>query len=203
MIQMIGGDGYGKLTQNAGTRIRRLLGGVGGLFTHLLNMRYTDSGTAHTLTIMRGASRAKTTAAVAAAGTSVVVDTALTDGDANAIAANDCLGIRLDNGTWHFSTVSAWDSTTKTITLNTAVPTGRSILKGAAVVCYGVAGDTYHSNQQFTGGSGASATNFPPANTPDVSLVRASYPGEPLLFDSDNATNAGTLNNIEVGYAKR
>lgn len=202
-IYALGGDGYGPLTQTAATRIQLALGGVGGLFTHLKNFRYTDSGTAHTITAMRGASRGKATAAVAAAGTSLVVDTALVDGDGNAIAASDYVCVRLNTGEWHISAVTSWTSGTKTIVLTTAVPALKSILKGAAVICYGVAGDTWHALHKFTAGAGSAAVNFPPASTPDVTLCRASAPGEPILLDSNNATNAGTFNQANVEYAKR
>src|SRR4051812_6920332 len=124
MIHGLGGDGYGKLTQTAGTRIRLLVGGAGGLFTHLNNLRYTSAGTAHTVTIMRDASTAKAASALAAAGTALIVDTALTDGDGNIPANLDCFAVKLNTGEWHFSTISAWNAGTKTATLNTAIPTG-------------------------------------------------------------------------------
>lgn len=202
MIHGLGGDGVGAVTATAGTRIRKILGGVGGLFTHLLGFQYTPGATTHTGTVMRDASGAKAASALAAAGTALVVDTALTDGDGNAIAANDVLAIKLNTGEWHLSTISAWNSGTKTATLNTAIPTGKSVLKGAPVFCYGVEGDTWHSDRTFTLTTGATRT-FPNTDVGDVSLTRGRSPGAPLIFSSDNATNAGTLIYANVFYARR
>jgi hypothetical protein len=202
MIHGLGGDGYGKLTQTAGTRIRLLVGGVGGLFTHLNNLRYTSAGTAHTLTIMRDASVAKAASALAAAGTSLVVDTALTDGDGNAIAASDVVAVKLNTGEWHLSVVTSWTANTKTIVLTTAIPAGKSVLKGAPVACYGVAGDTFHASRQLLPAVSVT-TNYPVVSGDDVSLCRSRSPGVPLLIDSDNPTAAGTLEMANVLYAKR
>lgn len=202
MIHALGGDGYGKQTQTAGTRIRLLVGGVGGLFTHIANLRYTAAGTAHTGTMMRDASSAKAASALAAAGTSLVVDTALTDGDGNAIAASDVVAVKLNTGEWHLSVVTSWTAGTKTIVLTTAIPANKSVLKGAPVFCYGVAGDTFHSTRQLTLTASAT-TNFPAVASEGVSLCRGRSPGAPILFDSDNATAAGTLEMANVFYSKR
>lgn len=201
MIHFRGGDGYGKKTETAGTRIQKLLGGYGGssLFTHVLNMRYTAQGTAHTLTLMRGASRGRVASDLAAAGTALVSDVALTDGAGNAPANLDFVAVRLDNGDWHLSRISAWSAATLTLTLETAIPTGRTAKKGARIVMYGVAGDAMHADRQFTGTASAT-TNFPVLAGQELSLCRATAPGEPILFDSDNATAAGTLEYAQVGY---
>lgn len=202
MLSFTSGDGFANQTQTAGTRIQRVLGGGLG-FTHLVNLRYTDSGTAHTVTIMRGASggRGKVVGSVAAGGTSVVVDTALTDGGGNAIAASDIVCVKLDNGTWHISTVSSWTAGTLTIVLTTAVPTGRTILDGAKIVNYGVAGDSMHSTQQYTMGAGSSAVNIPAVAGGVLSLCKASGSNEPLVIDSNNASNAGTINYANIAYS--
>lgn len=199
MINFFSGDGIAKCTETAATRIRRILGGGPG-FTHLVNMRYTDGGTAHVLTILRGTSRGKVVAPVAAAGTSVQVDTALTDGLGNAIAASDLVAIQLDDGTWHLSAVTTYVAATLTISvLATAIPTGRSVLAGAKIVCYGVQSDANHANQVYAGGSSSAAVNFPAVTGAVLSLCKAPRSGEPLVFDSDNATNAGTLNYANFG----
>ena len=202
MILYTGGEGYGKLTQTAGTRIQLLMGGVGGKFTNLINMSYTAGTTAHTITIMRGQSRTTVNGAVAGGGTSVVVNAALLKGDGITVpAANDSVGIRLSNGTWFLSTISAYNSTTLTYTLNTAIPSGLKVLNGAKFVLFGVAGDSWHASYTFAAAASAT-TNFPALAGQDMSVCRASYPGEPLMFDSNNATAAGTLNNAEVGYSR-
>jgi hypothetical protein len=202
MMGFVSGDGLSKATASAGTRIRLPAGGkAGGLYSHIVNLRYTDTGTAHTLTMMRGASRAKVVGALAAAATSVVVDAALTDGDGNALAASDVVALPMDNGEWHVSAVSAWNATTKTITLTTAIPSGRSVADGARIVSYGAPGDTYHARYQFTGGAGSAAVNFPAVSGSVMSLCKAPALNEPIILDSNNATNAGTVEYVNIGYS--
>jgi hypothetical protein len=202
MIHGIGGGGVGRVTQAAGTRIRAVLGGAGGLYTHCTNFRYTAAGTAHLGTLMRDASNANAASVLAAAGTSLVVDKALTDGDGNAPANLDVFVIRLNDGSWHLSTISGWTAGTKTAVLNTAIPANKSVLKGAPVFCYGVAGDTFQLGNTFTLTASAT-TNFPNQSGTDSSLTRGRSPGAPLVFDSDNATAAGTLEYANFMYAKR
>jgi hypothetical protein len=49
----------------------------------------------------------------------------------------------------------------------------------------------------------ASTTNqFPAVAVDAISLARASAPGEPLMIDIDNATNASTVAYTNWGYAK-
>lgn len=199
MLSIVSADGVAKFTQSAGTINRVALGGLcGKLFTHVTNIRYTDTGTAHTLTLMRGATRTSVVGAVAAAGTAVVLKEALYDGAGNAMAASDVIAIQLDNGTWHLDLVSAISTTS--LTLTTAVPTGRSILDGAKIVCYGVPGDTMHANQQYDGGSGSAAVNIPAVAGTAPSLCKASSSNEPIIFSSNNASNAGTLNYANCVY---
>lgn len=202
----IGGEGIGKKTATAGTRIKALIGGnVKSFFTHLLNIRITTGATAHTLTVMRAPPgtgfRSRVTSDLAAAGTALVVDDDLTDADGNALAANDYVAVKLDNGTWHLSLASGWDGPTNTITLATAIPTGRSAKRGAQVVSFGAHGDTYHATQQFASASGAT-NNIPALAGQDFSLIRAACEGEPLLLDIDNGTNASTIDYANCGYAK-
>jgi hypothetical protein len=201
MFLYITGGGRGKLTQTAGTRIQALIGGVGKFFTCVTNFRVTTAGTAHTVTLMRGASRTSVATELAAAGTALVVAAALTDGAGAAIAANDLVGVRLDDGSWHLSVVSAWTSGTLTITLATAIPTGRTAKKGALVVNYGVAGDAFHSAHQHNSGAGAT-NNFPAVAVDAAPLVHGTGAGEPILLDIDNATAASTLEQCSFGCMK-
>lgn len=187
-----GGFGFGRKTASANTVITQTTSSKRGLYTYVTFMRYTNGNTDHLLTLMRSASDGLVTTEVAAAGTAVIVDTALTDGAAGAIAANDYVAIQLDDGTWHTDLVSAWNSTTKTITLTTAVPTGRTIKVGAPVFCYGVPGDTYHAAYQFDPITANATANFPAvANAGPV--IKSRKRGEPIIFYSGNATAAGIM----------
>lgn len=193
--------GYGRITASAGTAIAFLVGGYSspnGLQrrTAITGFSITSGSTAHTWGFLRSGSRSTVTTAVAAAGTSVVVDSVLLDGDGNALAANDYIAVKLDNGNWHLSTVSAWNATTKTITLNTAVPTGRSIGKGAAVVVFGVIGDTVHALHKIIPPTSAT-TNYGQNNE---TMLFSGTSGEPILVYNANATNASVLENLQINY---
>lgn len=201
-LQAIAAFGRGKLTATAGTRIRALVPGDPHGFTYLTFLRYTAAGTAHTLTMMRGMSFSRAAAAVAEAGTSLVVEDALTDGAGNAIAANDLLAIELANGDWFLGTVSTWTSGTKTVVLSAGPAAGTGgIAIGARVVSYGVAGDSGHANYTLTGT--ASATTNYPAVANAGPLAKSTTRNEPIIVDSDNATAAGTLEAVSAVYGKR
>jgi len=182
----------GKHTATAGTRIRALLHATRGLFTYLTFLRYTAAATAHTLTVMRGQTHARAAAAASAGATDVIVTLAMLDGAGNALAANDLVSMELNDLSWHLGVVSAWDGGTKTITLTggTAIPAGYSVPVNAQVISYGIASDTNHATLQFT--APQSATTDFPAEQAGI-LARSNMRGEPLIVDSDNATNAGTL----------
>lgn len=198
MLQLVGTEGYGKKTESAGTAIQRLVGGRKGMFTHLLGVRYTAGATAHVLTVMRGQSYAKVAADAAAAQKDVVVDAALTDGAGNAIASGDIMAIQKPDGTWIFDTVASWAATTLTITMTTNLPTG-GVSNGARVVSYGVPGDSGHS--EYTFDLGASGTTTIPGGEVVGSVVRSSRDHEPLILSVNNVTNAGTLNDVQIGYS--
>lgn len=200
------GGGRGLLTKAFGTRIQCPIGGDRGCFTHLINFAYTSAATAHTVTVMQAASRSIVTTAVAAAGTVVVTNDKLTDGAGNDIAASDVVAFRLDddaasNPSWHMSTVSALDSAKTSITINDAVPTGRTIPIGAPALCYGVAGDAYHSAHQYLTTVNTSKENWPATAGETVSLMKAGQRGEPLVLDANNATAAGTLAYANYGVS--
>lgn len=205
ILPVINMFGRGKRTETAGTRIRALVPGDPNGFTYLTFVRYTAGATGHTLTMMRGQTHAKAAASAAAAAVAIVVDTAMLDGAGNALAAADLVAIELDDGSWHLGIVDTggWNGTTKTITLTsgTAIPAGRSVPAGAAVISYGVAGDANHANYTLTAGSGAT-TNYPAVANAGP-LAKSPYRNSPIIVDSDNASNAGTIEAVSAVYMQR
>lgn len=204
-LNAISAFGRGKKTETAATRIRVLVPGDPHGFTYLSFLRYTVSTTAHTLTMMRGQTHSKAAAAAAAAAVEIVVEDAMLDAAGNALAASDLVAIELDDGSWHLGIVdtSGWTAGTKTITLTsgTAIPAGRSVLAGAAVISYGVAGDSGHANYQLA--TGTSATVNYPAVANAGPLAKSPQRNSPIIIDSDNATAAGTIEAVSAVYAKR
>lgn len=192
--------GQPKKTETAGTVINVLIPGKKDLVTYLNFFSYTDAGTAHTLAMMRSTGDTRTTAAAAASATTVVV-AADPGPTGNGIAASDYIAIELADGSWHLSTVSSWNSSTLTITLNTAIPSTTTVLSGAKVVFFGVVGDSAHDNSKVSGGSSSSRVDFPPVAIPGA-LVASRASNDPILLQSNNASNAGTFSNVCAGYGR-
>jgi hypothetical protein len=197
-----GGDAQFNQTATAGTRIQVCCGGVQGWVTQLSQFNYTPGATAHTLTMMRSQTATTTTQAVAAGGTTVPCASLLTTHAGGAANSAGLVGIQLDDGTWLLSTLNGVPNTTTfSLTLTTAVPTGRSIPIKSTVCYFGLASDAYHAAYQIPSSVAGSGSLFTlPIINADVSLCKASLPGQPIVFDSNNATNAGTLTSIYFGY---
>lgn len=201
----MGAWGRGKRTETAGTVINTLVPGTPGAYTYLTFARYTAQGTAHTLTMLRGQTHAECATAAAAAATAITVDRDMQDGAGNALAANDYVAIKLDNGDWHLGLVdtSGWTDANNTITLTsgTAIPTGRSVAVGAPVVSFGVAGDANHAAYTLTGT--ASATSNYPAVANAGPLAKSPQRNSPILLQSNNATAAGTIEGVSATFGSR
>lgn len=191
-------NGLGKKTATAGTRIQVVVPGRGGLYTHVMRFRYTVSTTAHTLTILKGVDRTTLNADAAAGQAVIVVAKALLDGGGQALAANDLLCIKQPNGDWTFATVSSVSADGLTITLTASLT--YALKNAARVVMYGVPGDAIHSTMQFN--SGTSTTKDFPATAIPGSIAAGNAHNDPLIFDSDNGTAAGTLEEIQFAYSR-
>jgi hypothetical protein len=172
--------------------------------TYAGSITYKDLGTAHSLTLMQKVSETTLTAAVAAAGTVIPITADPGTVSTGTIAANDLVAVQLADGTWHGSVVTSVSSLN--ITLTTALPsgTGKNALSGARFLFYGAAGDSDHAANIFVGGTGSADVNFP-NNSGGVQygcLHKSKGADEPMWFDSDNATNAGTLKLLTAFYQR-
>lgn len=197
-LPSIGGAAIGSTTQNAGTVITAILPGRRGCYSYLTFIRYTAAATAHTVLMMRSASRAVAAAAAAAAANSVTYTGTLTDGGGNAIAANDYVGYELAAGKWQLDKVAAVNTTTKVITLTGTLDA--ALPAGAAIVCFGAPGDSYH-----TGSYGLTAALNTTTNYPAIAgniLLRSTFRNDPIMLYSANATNAGTLEGASVEHCR-
>jgi hypothetical protein len=192
-LMLYGADGCGPKTATAGTAIVQVTTRKKGCKTRIDSVVYTAGATAHTLTIMRPIGRTKLSAAALAAQ-AVVVLTADPGPSGNGIAANDYVVIMRPDGVPHVGVVSAWNGTTKALTLTANVPTG-GFDSGADVYFYGVIGDTDPQSQaahpQYPLADAATTTV---SNATGNGVFGSARAGEPLLLHSGNATNAGTLN---------
>lgn len=190
-----GGNGQGTRTAAAGTRIRYLMQPNTQGRLRVSKAVYTAQGTAHTLTFLRPIGR--TTASSAAAAGQAVINLTADPGPAgNLIAANDLLAIRETDGVTRLYVVSSVSTLAITLTANLAA----GAAAGAKVWNFGVAADTNPADgaahPAFAGTASAATTYEDRENGVVATFER----DDPILFDSDNATAAGTLNQISWGF---
>lgn len=191
-------------------------------YTHVSSLAYLDSGTAHQATIMRPLNWTYLAAALAANGTalSLAADPGVystnykyplpggltkPSGVAdNAIAASDYVAFQLRDGSWYFGTITSGSGTSPV--LASAVPnvTGGGADKYTIVYFFGVAADlnpqTLLAHHYFLSTAGSARVEFLGQGSGTVPSLN---PGDPMIFYSANATNAGTLSSLSGFYANR
>lgn len=196
--------GFGKLSQTAGTAIVRSvypysrMGSGRLLRTRVTTLVYTAGATAHTLTVMRPFGQTTLTAA-AASGQAVINIAADVQAPsaAGALAANDYVVLELSDGTFQTAIVSSVSTLAITLTANL----NAAMLSGAYVWVFGVAAD--HTGNTYALAANATTTldetfNDRPTGWGFVESLR-NY--EPILFHSNNATDAGSIDQVSVSYA--
>lgn len=190
-----GGNGFGSQTQTAGTRIRQLIPPRQRGIARITRVVYTAAGTAHTLTFARPIGR--TTASVAAASGQAVINLTADPGvTGNLIAANDLVAVRETDGVTRLYIVSSVSGLAVTMTSNFTA----GVAAGASVWNFGLLTDT----DPRTGL--AHPTLLPPASATTTyedregGVIAGHEPDAPLLVDSNNASAAGTLQQVSWSY---
>lgn len=198
-----GGNGDGGKTQTAGTVIQYLIPPDPRGYTRVTKLTYTDTGTAHTLTFLRPIG--KTTVASAAATSQAVVNftanpgtTAGYGGISNAIAANDFVAIKTaSDGITRLYKVSSVSTLAITMTSNVVV----AMAAGDQIWFFGITTDsdgrTGAAHPALLGGAGSAAVTF---SDTEGGVVATVAKNEPILVNSNNATNAGTINQLSWTY---
>ena len=198
-ILMIGGGGVGKITATAGTAIQYLIPGRGSMYTHLLHFSYTTSTTAHTITIQKGVDWTVPAITALSGQTKIVLKKVnLQNGTPTNIASGDLLAIQNPDSTWSLYTVSSLAADGVTVTLTTNL--SQTITPNERIVSLGQATQTAHANNTYPT-TASSTQEFPNSNFVG-SLQRSVQQREPLLFNSNNLTVAGILNNLQWGYTR-
>jgi hypothetical protein len=194
------GNGFGKKTATAGTKIRRLVPAIKSYYTRVMKALVTAAGTAHTLTGLRMIGRTQATTAAAAAATSVTV-AADPGPSGNALAANDLLALRELDGVQRLYVVSSVPSSYPGAVVLTAGLTA-GMNPGASVWNFGVEADTdprtgeAHQSWAIASGAQTSLTDT------EGGLIASIGPDEPILLSDDNATAAGTIDQVCFSYTK-
>ena len=184
---------------------------------------YTTTTTAHNVGLMRPLNWSYCTAAVANNATAVTLkdnpgafstnyryplpagNTKPINTANNNMAASDYIAYQLKDGTWIVDTVSAFNTTTFALTLATATPnvTGGGIAIYTPFFWFGIISDTDPGNKQIHW----QTTTIANTNRADLlqgyngESVQPLHYGDPLLFYSNNDSNAGTLAGIFGHYA--
>lgn len=193
-----GGNGHGGATQNAGTLIQFVVPSRGNQITRVTRLSYLDSGTAHTITIMRPIGRT-TVAGAAAVGQTLLNFTSEPGLGANTLAANDFVVIQEKDGIQRVYKISAVPTSYPgQVTLASNLVAG--CLGNEPVWNYGITTDTGvdgNAHPFFTSLATSAIQTFTDS---DSGIVAGFKPGDPLLLNSNNATNAGKLSNIVWCY---
>jgi hypothetical protein len=191
---------YGYKTATAATAITLQIDGKNGKRLALIDLRYTCAATAHLLSLMYakdaaaypGSSRNVSSALAAISQAHIIVTTAPRDPAGNAAAANDVVAYQVSDGTWEWNTIASISGSD--ITLNTNL--AKACPAGAKVLILGVVGDL----ARFDLAAVASVQNK--YGEGRICIVHP-YTGEPFYFYSPNGTNAGSLDNICMGYINK
>lgn len=195
---------FGTITQTLGTVINVFVPPVEGLFARVLEYVYTAAGTAHTLTLMRPIGQAKAAAAALAGQAVLVLDSqpATNSGLAtNDVAANDWMAWENTDGTYSFDKVASVSGLSVTMTSN--LP--KAVAQGKRVWMFGLTTDLNtdgyaHPAAPLTASTTTAVVNTGVGEAGVASTLRG---GEPMLLQSDNATAAGTVRRVSVGYTAR
>lgn len=199
----IAGNGDGGLTQTAATLIQTLIPPRPRAYTRITSFGYLDAGTAHTITFLRPLGR--TVANGANAAGQAVLNLAADPGSAaliyggtvNAIATNDYIAVRESDGITRLYKVSSVATLAITLTANLAVGT----VGGESVWFFGITTDTDgrtgKAHPFLKGGAASAVKTFTDRESGVISSIGTD---EPIMVNSNNATNAGTFDSWNWTY---
>ncbi len=196
MLGCFGGNGDGGKTAAFGTAIQYLIPPHASGRTRITKLVYTSAGTAHTLTLLRPLGRT-VIGAIAAAGQPVCVLSTDPSPAGNTLTTNDFVAIRTasDDVTLLYK-VSGLATLTLTLTANLTT----ALAAGDDLWMFGVPADIFAR----TGGGHMALLPAVSVTTTysdsDGGVVATYNRDEPILFNSDNGTAAGTLAQIAWAY---
>lgn len=202
MFRALGGHHASNLTATAGTEITCLIPPKVRAYSRLTRVLYRCGSTAHTITAAKAL--ASTTLSAAAAGSQAVINITADSGvtPPGAIAAGDFVCVQLDSGQYHLGKVSS--VSTLAITLTANLPSAAAA--GSKVWFLGAVGD-HTSSQTANKPNPIKGSQFP--CTASVLNDWGDYASgicqtlnqeEPLLVHSNNATAAGTFEQVSAAY---
>jgi hypothetical protein len=201
-----GFDVHGYHTETAATAITENIPGQDGKRLALLAMEYLAAATAHLASFQyakdasghAGSSRNTADGVVLSGQKDITCVVAPLSPAGAAAAASDVIAYQLTDGTWEFNTVASLAGSVITLTNNiTGVDAGggaTAIADGGKVLIMGIVGDGAVLNISLT------ASVVTRVEAPHIVHP---YVGEPFFLTIDNATNAGFLESLVMGYVDK
>src|SRR5690606_19039441 len=197
MTGVVGHFSLGAKTANANTAIVGLIPPNKFAFTRLMYVIYNCGSTAHTLRFMKCVGR--TTLASAAASGQAVGNLAAQpsyNGRASVagnIATSDYGAVRLSDGSIHFGILTV---STLAVTFGSSLPVAAAA--GADFWTFGAIGEAGHAQHLVTASKARPENEY---SSPS-GIFGSDGVDEPLLIYSNNASNAGTIEDAYAHYVK-
>lgn len=204
MFRALGGHHASKLTATAGTAITGLIPPRRGAFTRLCRILFRPGATAHTVTMLKALGQTTLAVAAAASATSITISADPGTGSPSGNLANsDWICVELDDGSFFLSAISSLSTLTMTVG---ALPAAAAA--GNRVWTFGVPGD--HASSQTTAkpnpitGSSFLSTASVMNDWGDAGagICQSLNQDEPMMVHSNNATNAGTIEQVSAAYTQ-
>ncbi len=195
-------------TETQGTTIDEEIPGQDGHRLVLLDLEYLAAATAHLASFMyakdlagqEGSSRNQASVLALSGQKDITCLVAPKDPAGNAAAASDIIAYQLIDGTWEFDTIASISGSVITLTNNiVGVDAGggeTAIAVTGKVMIFGIIADGAVLNVSLT------AAVVTRKGDGEIVLVHP-YVGEPFYLSIDNATNAGFLENLLMGYINK
>lgn len=192
-------------TEAANTAITEEIPAQDGHRLCLIDFEYLAAATAHLASFLyakdlagqEGSSRNQASAIALSGQKDITCLVAPKDPAGNAAAASDNIAYQLTDGTWEFNTVASLAGSVITLTNNIAGVDagagGTAIAIGGKVMIFGVVADGAVLNISLT------ASVVTRKGEGNIAMVHP-YVGEPFFLSIDNATNAGFLEHLVMGY---
>ncbi len=184
------GDGYGSLTNTAGTPTVRVCPPKIGYFTRVTSWIYDNAATAHTVTPMVPLEKCLVSTDAAAGQAVIKFDHIPTNTAGAKIASGDWFVVKDEAGIFGSYLVSSVSALAVTITASRGSADGSGFVNkipAGRIIWYFGSPTTDHAKRGYTMKASV-VTTMPPGNwctTPNKH--------EPILVHDDNGTNAGTL----------
>jgi hypothetical protein len=218
-MNVIGGNGFGQSTQNAGTVISVLIPPRVGAVARLDKFAYTTGATAHTITVLRPLGPAYNPAvpslggttqypgsvqcaAAGASGQAVIVLNYLPGSKAHQLQANDLVAIQETDGVTRLYIVSSVSTLTITLTgnLTAGVAVNSWVHDFGVLATVNPIDGTAHPNYNIPASETGVGITIPTDAPAVAGLVSTYFTNQPLLVQSNNVTNAGNFDYLEYYY---